>query len=81
MGGQVHHGDVAGGAGELTVREREVVAFALAGASNRAIARQLHVSVRTVEGHLYQIYAKLNIPGRVGLREALAEGLCEQALG
>lgn len=43
----------------LTSREREVVALAGHGLSNREIATRLHVSVRTVEGHIYRATAKL----------------------
>ncbi|YCQ19683.1 LuxR C-terminal-related transcriptional regulator [Arthrobacter sp. Z1-9] len=48
----------------LTSRERDIVERASAGASNKDIAQQLHISVRTVEGHLYQSYTKLQISGR-----------------
>jgi DNA-binding NarL/FixJ family response regulator len=48
----------------LTSREREIASLALDGASNRAIAAALTVSPRTVEGHLYRIYAKLGITRR-----------------
>jgi len=48
----------------LTRRERDVVALATRGLSDRQIAAELQVSIRTVEGHLYRIYAKLGVPGR-----------------
>lgn len=51
-------------AGRLTRREREVVAFAVAGLSDKEIAARLTVSVRTVEGHLYRAYAKLGVTSR-----------------
>lgn len=35
-----------------------------AGLSNRQIADQLVISVRTVEGHLYRLFAKLGINTR-----------------
>ncbi len=54
--------------GLLTRRERDIVALALRGLSDRQIAAELQVSVRTVEGHLYRSYAKLNIRGRDELR-------------
>ncbi|MFD3702030.1 LuxR C-terminal-related transcriptional regulator [Nocardia sp. NPDC058658] len=38
----------------LTGRQREIVALAAQGLSNRQIAQRLTVSVRTVEGHLYR---------------------------
>lgn len=55
-------------AGALTARERELVALASQGLSNREIARRLVVSVRTVEGHLGRAYAKLGVHGREDLR-------------
>ena len=51
----------------LTAREREVAGLAARGASNREIAESMGVSVRTVEGHLYQIFTKLGISSRGGL--------------
>ena len=50
--------------GLLTRRERDIVALAVRGLSDRQIAAELQVSIRTVEGHLYRSYAKLNIKGR-----------------
>jgi DNA-binding CsgD family transcriptional regulator/type II secretory pathway predicted ATPase ExeA len=50
--------------GILTRRERDIVALAVRGLTDRQIAAQLQVSVRTVEGHLYRSYAKLNVKGR-----------------
>ena len=59
--------------GLLTRRERDIVALAVRGLSDRQIAGELHVSIRTVEGHLYRSYAKLNVKGRdqlAGLAES-----------
>ena len=50
--------------GLLTRRERDIVALAVRGLSDRQIAAELQVSIRTVEGHLYRSYAKLNVKGR-----------------
>lgn len=55
----------------LTARELQIAQLASGGASNKSIAAQLHVSVRTVEGHLYQIYGKLKIEERLELPVAL----------
>jgi len=55
----------------LTDREREVVALAAGGLSNRAIAERLVVSVRTVEGHLYRACAKLGTSDRTALAALL----------
>lgn len=48
----------------LTRREREVAHLAAAGLSSPAIAERLVVSVRTVESHLYQVFAKLGVRHR-----------------
>jgi DNA-binding NarL/FixJ family response regulator/energy-coupling factor transporter ATP-binding protein EcfA2 len=48
----------------ITAREREIANLVAAGSSNRQIADELVVSVRTVEGHLYRIFAKLGIERR-----------------
>ncbi|WP_297795027.1 LuxR family transcriptional regulator [Mycobacterium sp.] len=45
-------------------RERQIVMLVAAGLSNRQIADRLVISVRTVEGHLYRIFAKLGINTR-----------------
>ncbi|WP_427016717.1 LuxR C-terminal-related transcriptional regulator [Pseudarthrobacter sp. P1] len=49
---------------ELTGRERQIAKMAGEGLSNRDIAAALDVSVRTIEGHLYQIFTKLGISSR-----------------
>lgn len=56
---------------ELTRREREVAELAATGLTNRQIADELVVSVRTVENHLQRAYAKVG----VGSREELARVL------
>ncbi|WP_372696886.1 LuxR C-terminal-related transcriptional regulator [Arthrobacter sp. JSM 101049] len=55
----------------LTPRQRAVVQDVLDDRSNGDIARSMGVSVRTVESHLYQVYAKLNVTSRTELRSAL----------
>ena len=53
--------------GELTDAERRVARLAAGGARNQEIARDLYLSVRTVEGHLSNVYAKLGIRSRTEL--------------
>jgi len=48
----------------LTKREVEIAEQAIAGLTNAVIARTNGVSVRTVEGHLYQVYSKLHVRNR-----------------
>jgi DNA-binding NarL/FixJ family response regulator len=47
--------------GELTTREREVLALLAEGLSNAAIARKIMVSERTVDAHLRSIFVKLDL--------------------
>lgn len=49
----------------LTEREREILACAAAGRSNKEIAEQLCLSIDTVKTHLHHIYQKLSVDGRV----------------
>lgn len=53
----------------LTIRERQIVALASRGLANREIADRIGVSIRTVEGHLYQVFAKLGITSRSELEQ------------
>jgi DNA-binding NarL/FixJ family response regulator len=55
----------------LTARERQVATLAAEGLSNLSIARQLHLSIRTVETHLAHAYTKLGISTRNALTVAL----------
>jgi ATP/maltotriose-dependent transcriptional regulator MalT len=48
----------------LTEREWEIANLVGAGLSNRQIADRLCLSVRTVDGHLYRIFAKVGIEDR-----------------
>ncbi|WP_236593492.1 LuxR C-terminal-related transcriptional regulator [Paenarthrobacter ureafaciens] len=48
----------------LTERERQIAKLAGKGVSNREIAMDIGVSVRTVEGHLYQVFTKLGVSSR-----------------
>jgi DNA-binding CsgD family transcriptional regulator len=56
----------------ISDREREIVMLVAAGLSNRQIAERLSVSVRTVEGHVYRIFAKLGIERREQLIHLLS---------
>lgn len=58
--------------GKLTNRESQIVRMAAKGLSDRAIALKLHLSLRTIEGHLYRAYSKLGITGRDELAPLLS---------
>ena len=49
---------------ELTKREAQIATLAISGKSNHEIAKFSGVSIRTVEGHLYQVYSKLQVRNR-----------------
>lgn len=53
----------------LTPRELQVARLAVRGMGNRDIAAKIGVSVRTVEGHLYQVFAKMGITSRAELEK------------
>jgi predicted ATPase/DNA-binding CsgD family transcriptional regulator len=55
----------------LTAREVQIVDLIAEGASNSAISTRLVLSVRTVERHIENIYAKLGVQGRTA-RAAVA---------
>jgi DNA-binding CsgD family transcriptional regulator len=55
----------------LTHGERRVGELAAAGHTNKEIAQQLFVSLRTVETHLTNAYRKLGITSRAELGAAL----------
>jgi DNA-binding CsgD family transcriptional regulator len=48
----------------ITDREREIANLVAAGLTNREVADRLGLSVRTVDGHLYRIFAKLGLEDR-----------------
>jgi DNA-binding NarL/FixJ family response regulator len=51
----------AGPLDELTDREREVLRLIAEGHSNKAICDELFLSPKTIEGHIRQIFMKLNL--------------------
>ncbi|MCS6963719.1 MAG: response regulator transcription factor [Thermoflexus sp.] len=66
----------------LTEREREILALAAEGLTNRAIAQRLGISPRTVEYHLSQIFGRLGVSDRAAaVREALRRGWLREAAG
>jgi len=57
----------------LSEREREVLALMAQGLTNAALAEELVVSAKTIEGHVHGIFTKLDLaPGERGHRRVLA---------
>jgi DNA-binding CsgD family transcriptional regulator len=52
---------------KLSSREQEVINLVLQGKSNKLIAFELGISIRTVEFHLKNIYAKLKVNNKIEL--------------
>lgn len=58
----------------LTWREQQAVELVAEGLTNRAVALRMGVSVRTVEGHLNHVFAKLGIESRTELVRLVLTG-------
>ncbi len=58
------------GESALSRQERKIALLARAGRSNREIAAELNLTLRTVEFHLSTVYRKMGVAGRPGLRRA-----------
>jgi DNA-binding NarL/FixJ family response regulator len=58
----------------LTTQELRIARLAADGGSNREIAQELFVTIRTVEMHLTHAYQKLEIGSRKQLAQALGTG-------
>jgi DNA-binding NarL/FixJ family response regulator len=73
------NGRVTKKAGELTTREAEVLQLIAEGFSNKQIAGELSISIKTVEKHRQQVMNKLNIHDVAGLtRYAISKGMVER---
>lgn len=58
---------------ELTPREREILGLMAEGRSNQGIADRLVLELKTIEGHIRQIFSKLDLePGQDDHRRVLA---------
>ena len=74
-------GQPARKAGELTSREAEVLQLIAEGFSNKQIAAELSISIKTVEKHRQQVMNKLNIHDVAGLtRYAISKGMVERGV-
>lgn len=61
--------------GGITARERAVVNLIAAGKTNVEIAKELHITPRTVEYHISTIFSKANIKRRSEISGLISSGL------
>jgi len=67
--------------GQLTSRESEVLQLIAEGFSNKQIASELGISIKTVEKHRQQVMNKLSVHDVAGLtRYAISKGLVERSI-
>ena len=57
---------------DLSPRELEVLELVAAGLTNAAIAERMCLSIRTVERHISNVYAKLRVSGKAARAAAAA---------
>ncbi len=66
----------------LTGRERQVLGFVAEGLTTRQVATRMRVSPRTVEAHIRNLYAKLEVRSRMqAVHKAIRLGLIEFGAG
>jgi len=71
VAGPQRRGTAASGLDALSGREREIAELVALGRTNRAIAAELFVSGKTVEGHLRNVFAKLDVSARAAVAEVV----------
>ena len=67
----VIHAMARGALTPLTARELAVALAVAAGKTNQQVARDLYITVKTVEYHLNQIFARLGVDARADIAAAL----------
>ena len=69
--GRQRRGARGEGLAALSGREREIAELVAQGRTNREIAAELFVSEKTVEGHLRNVFIKLEVSARAAVAEAV----------
>jgi two-component system, NarL family, response regulator NreC len=73
-------GKISGASGTITEREAEVLRLIACGYSNKEIASQLDLSVKTVEAHKANAMRKLDLSGRIDIvKYAILQGWLRDA--
>ena len=71
VAGRQRRGAAGAGLAALSGREREIAELVAEGRTNRDIAAELFVSEKTVEGHLRNVFIKLEVTARAAVAEAV----------
>lgn len=66
---------------KMTRREHQIALLVAQGESNNSIAARLHVSLRTIEGHLYRTFIKLDIQSREQLAALMNGEVAKESSG
>jgi DNA-binding CsgD family transcriptional regulator len=77
VAGRQRRGVAGEGLAALSGREREVAELVALGRTNREIAAELFVSEKTVEGHLRNVFAKLDVSARAAVAEIVGRSRSE----
>ncbi len=78
IAGGIGGGGQAGGSTPLTAREVEIAQLVARGYRNKQVARELGITLRTVESHLEHMFDKIGIQSRTELSMyAVAHGLVD----
>jgi DNA-binding CsgD family transcriptional regulator len=64
----------------LTATERRIAHLVADGLTNRAVARELHISPHTVNTHLRHVFAKLSVSNRAALAATVAHSIGRYAV-
>jgi two-component system, LuxR family, response regulator FixJ len=68
------HGDILHRAATLTPAERDVMKLIVQGQPNKVIAKQLNMSIRTIEGRRHEVFAKMGVESVAELVRLAIEG-------
>ncbi|OXY92898.1 LuxR family transcriptional regulator [Streptomyces diastatochromogenes] len=74
-------GETGAGGPELTPTEARIAELVGGGATNREVAAELFISVKTVEGTLSRVYRKLGVRSRTALAHAMAVAVIASGAG
>ena len=78
VAGRQRRGEGGEGLATLSGREREIAELVALGRTNREIAAELFVSEKTVEGHLRNVFVKLDVTARAAVAEVVGRSRADE---